>query len=216
MLTIVTNTRYERPEMLERCKASVAAALPPGARHEIIPVFDNWGKNRYESLMIDEYVAVVDDDDTIHPDSIKKCIEALEATGAGYAFTNEVVVDASGNILMPADKSVKTYLGIASHPRTAHHLGVYRRSALNEKALELHNMFNIGIDWFSAACASFSEGGAVFVPMDGYFWTRHSSQDTKTFKREFDTNIVAMGQAIRRVFDVPHGIVPVFTGTIPD
>ena len=213
MLSVVTNTRFERPELLERCKVSVAAALPDGcSSHEIIPIYSDWGRNRYESFRINEYVAVVDDDDTIHPDSIKKCLAALEATGAGYAFTNEVVVDTSLNILMPADPAVKTYIGIGTHPRTAHHLGVFRRSALNEKALELHNKFNLGIDWFATACAAFSEGGAVYVPMNGYYWTRHDKQDTITHKGAYDASIGTMGQAIRSTFKMPFGRIPEYHG----
>ena len=212
MISVVTNTRYERPELLERCRLSVQAALPPGARHEIIPIYSDWGIRRYESLLIDEYVAVVDDDDTIHPDSIKKCIAALEMTGAGFAFTNEVLVDESLNILGASDKSARTYVGVSAHPRAAHHLGVYRSSAISPKALELHNRFNLGIDWFATASAVFSEGGAVYVPMDGYYWTRHDNQDTIIQKYLYDNNIGSMGVAIRETFKIRLGRIPEYNG----
>lgn len=169
MLTVVTNTRNERPEMLERCKASVLAALPEGAKHVVIPIMSDFVENRCKSFLIDEYVAVVDDDDYIHPESLKLCMAAIQQSGAGLAFTSEVVVDNAGKVLQPSSKAPRMYQNIAMFPREAHQLRILRTSCLDERALNIARKYGLALDWLVTLQAAFV-GGAIHVPIDGYYW----------------------------------------------
>lgn len=211
MLTVVTHTRHERPDLLERCKTSVLAGLPSGADHRIIPCYSNFEQARYDAALLNEFVAFVDDDDYIDPRALQLCLDALNETGAGLAVTNEVIVNIEGRELFP-NRAAKTYAGIGIHPRTAHHLSVMRRSCIDEGVLELSSKFNLGTDWLLRANAALV-GGAIHVPIDGYFWTRHEHQHTAhhvEHNQQYSKKMSAMGDAIRKMWRRPDGPVPIY------
>ena len=83
MLTVITHTKNERPELLERCKKSVQEALPIGAEHLIIecPDRSTWVRSRMLHAKEHDIIAFVDDDDYVSKNSFKLCIEALEKQG---------------------------------------------------------------------------------------------------------------------------------------
>lgn len=206
MLTVVTHTRFNRPDLLTRCQASVEAALPQGAVHEIIECQSDWAQARYDGTQLSEFVAFVDDDDTIDSRSLKLCLEAIQKTGAGLAFTDELSVDLSGKELQE-HRGQRWYGAIGIHPRTVHHLCVLRRSSVDVKALALHEKFGMGADWFLKASAALT-GGAIHVPIDGYFWTQHDGTMTKADNAVFNTRVREMGRAIRSTWPRADGRIP--------
>jgi hypothetical protein len=198
MLTVVTLTRNERPNLLARCKESVKAAMPAGGKHCVIECLSDFANTRFMASQIDEFVAFVDDDDTIHPDSLKLCLLALKSTGFGLAVTNEIMVNLEGKLIQHL-RGEKSYGGISKHPRTIHHLCVFRSNAVDHKALELNTQFGIGIDWFIKASAALKYG-AVHVQIDGYSWTQHEHTMTRKDNPIYNDRFIEMGEAIRNTW----------------
>lgn len=208
MLTVSTLTNFSRTDMLDRMQQSVALALPGGAKHLITHCAGNYAETRMAAMLDSEYVAIVDDDDTISADSLQLCMQALDKSGAGVAFTDEVVVDVNG-VKLGVTNSKRTYFGATLHPRAIHHLCVIKREAVNKYALELHNKFGIGIDWFIKAGAALTHG-AIHVPIEGYFWTQHPNQMYSTEKELFRNNIVEMGKSIRKAWPRKDELIPTY------
>lgn len=209
-VTIITCTRFDRPALLERCKASVAAALPPGGQHVILECNTgdaDWARTRVLAAQAHPLVAFVDDDDYIAPDAITRCVAALEATGLGAACTNDVFVDLHGNA-MPRMTLPKTYQGAAAHPMVIHHLCVMRGALVDSKALELHNRYGLGVDWFIRSSVALRHG-CVHVPIDGYFWTQHEDQHTQQTREQYMLRMKAMRRAIRETWPLA------FRGNLP-
>lgn len=208
-LTVVTHTRFDRLELLEKCKASVAAALPPGANHVVIPCYDNWAQARLDAMQLDQFVAFVDDDDTVHPLALKYCLDAIQQHNAGVACTNEATVRLDGSIIHE-HKRVKMYGGIPVSPRTIHHLCLIRTERVDPRALDLHDKYGMGADWFIKASAAL-RGGAIHVPMIGYYWTQHD--DTMTTRRgtAFNEHIGAMANDIQALWPFQGGRIPTYT-----
>lgn len=213
MLTVVTHTQFNRPEFLERCKESVAKALPANAEHKIILLDGNFEHGRYDAFKLDEFVALVDDDDTIHPDSISMCLDALTSTDSDMAFTNEVVVDEKGNKISAGDRSIRTFYGLSSGPRHAHHLVMIRTSAISPKALELGIKYGAGIEWFITVSAAFSRNKAIHVPLDGYNWTIHGKNRCLTpiddYRNAFRFRSSEMRKDINTIWKVPNMLIPI-------
>lgn len=210
MLTLVTLTRHERPELLDRCCSSVAKSLISGSRHEIITCHGDFTQARYDATQLSEYVAFVDDDDSISPDTISVCMAAIAMhPSAGLLFTNEVVVDVNGNELS-ANRNLRTYTDIKTHPRAAHHLAIIKRSSITHKALEVSTELGIGVDWVLKASAAFTSG-AIHVPIDGYFWTHHESQHSTRNKPAYDDCMPAVRNAIAQNWKGYIGRVPVYS-----
>jgi hypothetical protein len=174
----------------------------------VIPCHENWAQARVHATQLSEFVAFVDDDDIIAPAALSICLKALHQTGAGLAFTNEVSIDLSGKELY-ATRGTRRYGGIGIHPRTAHHLCVLRREFVDPRALELHNKFGMGVDWFIKASAAL-QGGAIHVPIDGYFWTQHDDTMTRAAAPIFGTLIREMGHSIRATWRRADGEIPKF------
>lgn len=211
MLTVVTLTRNERPELLARCKESVRAAMPPGGTHCVIECLDDFANARFAASQLDEFVAFVDDDDTIHPESLRLCLSALRSTGVGLAVTNEIMVDIQGKMIQHF-RGEKRYGAISVHPRTVHHLCMFRSGAVDRKALDLDSQFGIGIDWFIKASAAL-QYGAVHVPIDGYSWTQHEHTMTHMDNPIYNANIRQMGRAIRNTWPREDKPLPIFSVT---
>ena len=214
MLTVITHTKNERPELLERCKASVQAALPPGGQHLIIECADRatWVKRRALDARQHELVAFVDDDDYIHPDSLKLCLAAIQQTGLGAACTDEVEVDVDGRTLRRISGK-KTYVDSTVHPRIIHHICVMRGELIDERAIEFHQRFGVGIDWFIRESVVLQHG-CVHVPIDGHFWTQHAGQHTLHTRELYSRSMRDMQQLIRSTWYGPFtGPLPVFDVT---
>lgn len=146
-LIVVTQTRFTRPEWLEQCKESVAAALPPGAVHLILnSPSEHWSTLRHEATQASEFVAFVDDDDIIDPLSLKLLLKALQTSNAGMACTNESTADIDLKNIKPMPDVPKIYERIRTQPRELHHLRMYRASAIDKTSLDLNNEIGCGID----------------------------------------------------------------------
>lgn len=212
MLSVITHTRFDRPDLLERCKESVAAALPENAQHLVIDgnvAFSDFGKLRYDALACSEYIAFVDDDDTIHPDSLKLCYDAIRNNNVALAFTDEQIVDSEGKRICPIISGERSYAGITSGVRHAHHLSIIKTDVIDDRVLDLHNKYDAGLQWFMIANAAMV-GGAVHVPMVGYSWHRHESQTTATkyMQQIFTKRLAEMTQDIRNTWGVRSGFIP--------
>ncbi len=214
MLTVITHTKLERPELLERCKKSVAAALPEGAQHLIIECKDRatWVERRVSDALQHDIIAFVDDDDYIHPDSLKLCLAAMELTGLGAACTDEVVVDVEGKTMGRA-YGRKGYYESTIHPRVIHHLCLMRGRLVDPRAVEFNNRFDVGIDWFIREGVVLKHG-CVHVPIDGYFWTNHPGQHTIHSRQAYSSSMREMQQLIRETWYGPFtGALPIFDVT---
>lgn len=205
-LTVVTHTRYNRGAMLDRCIESVANGLPNGAVHRVVPCFEDWGKARLDAVLSDEFVAFVDDDDTIAPSALQHCLDVMKATDVGIVCTDEVVVDENLKVVV-AHEGRKVYIGQAATPRMLHHLCVVRSSTIDPVVLSMHRKYGAGVDWFIKSCAAFTKG-AIHIPMQGYFWTNHSGCMTHDAHEQFKRDQFAMSDDIRATWTVPEGPIP--------
>lgn len=188
MLTVITQTRGERPELLERAVRSVQLALPPGAEHKIIQS-ENWAEARLRAACEHELVAFVDDDDVVHQTALTRCLDAL-SKGLGAACTQEFENDRP--VL-----GVKTYEGAAIHPRVVHHLFMFRGEHVDPAALTLHRRFGVGIDWFIRSSVVLRHG-CWSIPEPLYTWSRHDGQHTNETQQLYSRSMPAMSQEIRR------------------
>jgi hypothetical protein len=77
----------------------------------------------------------------------------------------------------------RTLRDIGMHPRSAHHLAVFRRDVVPDEVFGVAKREGIGLDWLMRASAAML-GGAVHVPMVGYHWRRHGTQFSKVTHAE--------------------------------
>lgn len=211
MLTVITHTRVDRPELLARCKDSVSKALPKDAEHLIIECKDEstWAKARLDAALNTDLVAFVDDDDFVHPDAFNLCLAALEQSNLGAACTFDCTVDIQGNKLRESTGE-RTYFSSALHPRVVHHLCVMRSNLIDKKSLDLHNKFGVGIDWFMRQSVV-QQHGCITVPMIGYYWTEHPGQHTSKTRRIYGPNIGDMSKLIRQTWPAKYNSkLPIF------
>lgn len=209
-LTVITHTKFERPELLERCKASVAAALPPDARHLVIECEDRetWARRRVQDAREHDIIAFVDDDDYVHPDAFKLCLKAMEQTGLGSACTDEVEVDLAGKHIQRAFGE-KTYYTSTLHPRVIHHVCMMRSKLIDERCSKFHTEFGgVGVDWFIRQSVV-QQHGCVHVPIDGHFWTQHTGQHTMHTRQLYSSKLRDMQYFIRETWPAK------FSGPLP-
>ena len=195
MLTVVTHTRNDRPELLKRSAASVEAALVPGVKHRIIECLDDWGKARLDAMALDEYVCFVDDDDTVEPDALRICLDVAKQQPVGVIVTTERKVDISGKELSVVH-GVKEYAGIRVHPTIIHHLCLIKTAAVDSYALDLHRKYGVGADWAIKASAALTHD-AIHVPIVGYNWTQHEDTMNVREKKHFQSVMYQLGLDIR-------------------
>jgi len=209
MLTVITHTKNERPELLERCRKSVAEALPPGSQHLIIECPDRptWVRRRMSDAMEHDLVAFVDDDDYISKDSLKLCLAAIEKTGLAAACTDDVDVNLDGKILRHG-RGKKTYMDATVHPRVIHHLCVLRGKLIDPRVVEFNDRFGVGIDWLIRQSV-IQQHGCVHVPIDGYFWTQHPGQHTIHSRNLYMQSMREIQYLIRETWPAK------FTGALP-
>lgn len=210
MITVQTLTRNLWPAWLDECRASVAAALPTGGRHEVVPCLPSEYADLRTAMPPTEYLAWVDDDDRVVPGAIHACINALRRSGAALAFTHEARIDASGARVGGVDTRPRTLRDIAMHPRMSHHLTVMRPRLIAPEVLRHAQRIGLGIDWLIRAYLALNHG-VVQVPVVGYEWRQHGEQDSA---RTADQYAAAM-PALREVtngwlkYDAPiHQFIP--------
>lgn len=181
MLRVVTVTHPgRRQDWLRECWRSVAAGMPEGGVHMVAvsqPHAERWMVDQWNATHGADLVAFVDDDDTVESAALQACVDAIEATGAALAFTDEIEVDEAGRFLRPGHAGLRTLRDIAMHPRCAHHLAVFRRAAVPDEAFDVAKRCGIGLDWLMRASAGLL-GSAIHVPMVGYRWRRHAEQSS--------------------------------------
>lgn len=174
-LTVVTLTNPLFNRDLTRCIQSVKNALPEKAKHEIIECnsYSLWVKTRYDMMKLDDIVVIVDDDDYISKDSLYYVIEALNETDAGFAYTREVMIQDS--MKPKVNKPTTEYSRLQQGPQTVHHMMAYNTKYVTQRSWNLIQKVQLGVEWImrvDAAC----NGGAIHIPVDGYFWVQHSGQ----------------------------------------
>lgn len=206
-LTVVTHTNPDSGRDISKCIQSVEAAMPRTGAHYVLECRGNLQEARWKAAMMDEFVCFVDDDDYISQDSLSRCVEALNATGAGMAFTNEVLVDGNGKVLSRND-GIKNYDMIPLTPMIIHHMSVVRRSALSQECYDIAVEHGCGIEWLMKAHAALKYG-AVHVPIDGYFWVQHGAAHhmTPEWQSAFLTNTQLLTPRIRQWLTV-NGPIP--------
>lgn len=182
MIAIITHTRQHAP-WLKGCVDSVRANMPAGGLHHVIVDTGDMAQMRWDACQLDEFVAFVDDDDLVVNDAIAKCIDALQRTGAGVAFTDQLYIDVAGNPLAIDDRPIR-YRDVMMTPQAIHHLAVMRRSALDPLVLEMANEIGWGIDWLLKSYAALRHG-AVHVPIVGYHWRQHRDQESVLKRAQF-------------------------------
>ena len=207
-VTVVTHTAGNRPESLERCRQSVAKQLEPGDWHVVLLCQADLMKARWDSLKIGGWMCWVDDDDYIQNDAIARCKKAIEATGAGCAFTNESIGDDLVN------RQPRFWSEVTCTPSAIHHLCVFN-SALVDPAVWDHFIeAGAGLEWLIKGYVALKHG-AVHVPVDGYRWTQHPKQHSKT--TEWKTSYPKAYKALERRLNEyavgrVDGVIPQHTG----
>lgn len=202
MLTVVTHTRPgPRSKTIGRCIESIEKQLIPGIKHVIIQT-DELLKARWEARELDEYIAFVDDDDTVINNSLQLALLAIKAHSPGLIFTDQARVNDAGETLSEASQRQLRYRHIGTHPSVAHHLAVIKTASL-EEANALHLKFGgtnqVGaLEWLMKSEAGM-KGNAIHIPITGYNWTLHaknrsSSRDHQDF---YAKNMANVGDALR-------------------
>jgi len=179
-LTVITHTCETWGRDINPCLKSVELALPPNAKHTVIGLEDDQDeflKARFDALNLDDVIVFVDDDDTISVDSLFLCLSALENSGAGVAFTNEVRVFPSGSEIRHY-KAGCTYEMICQTQGIIHHIAAIRTNAVSNRAFDLVNRVGVDAEWAIKTDAALGHG-AIHVPIFGYFWNQHEGQHHK-------------------------------------
>lgn len=176
--TLVTMTRGDRHQWFEPMLASV----PPGVVHQVITVPKNtphleWAEIRIQALRdaSTPFVALLDDDDVLHPGAVEWCEQALDESGAGVAFTLEDRIDELGNVIEAPHEQQRFYFEARLFPRVIHHLALMRRELIPDDALQIERDHLFGFEWWIKARAAFA-AGAVQVRRVGYSWRRRTGQ----------------------------------------
>jgi hypothetical protein len=177
-LTVVTHIDSSSGRDISPCVKSVKSALPFGAEHLIIDL----GKvtpaelytARYSAMTLNDIVIFVDDDDFISDDSLQRCVDALSETNAGIAFTREVIVRPDNSHLHKSVFPLHT-TEVCNSPTVIHHMSAYRTRYVSERSLDLSIKTSVEVQWIMKADA-IARAGAIFIPIDGYYWVQHANQ----------------------------------------
>ena len=207
-LTVVTHTTNRRRSDINRCTESIKNALPINAKHVIIECnecFDTFLFCRYNALKLDDVVIFVDDDDYISKDSLRLCMDALNANDVGIAFTYEIKVMTNGNHWRNTPPI--NHSEICNHPETIHHMVAYRTKYISERSLNLALKYGVGIEWTMSVCAALS-AGAIFVPVDGYYWVQHNAQFHKdpNIQEKFKNSLLQMSEEMKSWIKIDSAI----------
>lgn len=198
-LTVVTHTNPKAGRDISKCIESVKVALPPHSRHVLIDLdadYSEFQEARYAAMALDEIVVMVDDDDYISPDSLKLCLQALNETNAGLAFTYEVMVRTDGtHVCNPRRVS---YEMIANHPQIVHQMCAIRTSCVTNRSIDICRKYGIGIEWLMKAESAIFNN-AVQIPIKGYYWVQHHKQRhrEKSWQDGFRNNLASVSNEIK-------------------
>jgi len=190
-LTVITHTRLAQyTKWVEESVKSVTDNLPPNSTHKIEVIGDlsitDFMTARANSLPESGYFCFVDDDDLVVNDSLRKCVEALDKSGAGCAFTAQAFIDHDGQIIHSQKIRPINYFEASVHPQVIHHLCVMRRDAVDiDLCMKLYHKYNAGLEWIMKASTALQHG-AIQVPIIGYHWRQHPTSNSK--KSEFTSN----------------------------
>lgn len=192
-VTVVTHTDSTSGRDISRCLQSVSEALPIGGEHLIIDLSvtrQTFDQARYAAMSLGSAIVFVDDDDYVDKNSLLYCLHALNETGAGLAFTREVIVDE--NQQEKRTDKIPTYEDLCKHPQSIHHMTMYRASLITHRAKYLIEKYNCLSEWVLKAEAAFSHHGegAIHVPIDGYYWVQHKKQSCKETNRQNAVRLV--------------------------
>lgn len=193
-LAIVTLSLPGREVELDRCKASVAADLPEGAEHIVLPAVKpaNFIQSRFDAFKLAEYVCFVDDDDIVLNGSITKCLQALEDTRVGIAFTNERLVRKSGSFVRERTGQ-RSYEQLFESPWLFHHLVMYNTSKIPKVDPGALSKNASGGEWL-ATCITAMMAGAVHLPIIGYEWTVHAGGLHNLAKQDYKQMIATANE----------------------
>jgi glycosyltransferase involved in cell wall biosynthesis len=185
VIKIVTHTRGTGL-WIDQCVKSVEAARVPNMSHDILMLTDpsSHAYARWAALQSADFVGFVDDDDVIIPGAIERCMSALQATGAGVAFTGQLGVDANGAVVSEYHRA-RFLKDAALNPQAIHHFSLIRRDALCAQAIAAAVRIGVGVDWLCKANAAMRMG-AVHVPMIGYHWRIHQNQESVRTAKLFE------------------------------
>ena len=176
VITFKSNRFADLHPWRQHCTESVTVALPPGMEYVILetPNDIEFYTFSMHSLLSDDVVMLVDEDDYISVNSISYCLQALKDTGSGISFTNEVLIT-TNNQMIPRPAPVLTYNEMYRNRGLVHHLVALDVSALDARAIKLAELYPSLATWIFYINAAINKG-AIHVPIDGYFWRQHSDQ----------------------------------------
>lgn len=176
-LTVVTHTSIEYSRDLSRCIESVKTALPLHSEHVIIRLphgLNELIEARFAAMKLNDVVVFVDDDDYISDSSLRYCLAALSETSAGIAYTNEIKVDSKS--LYSRSTNATCYEDVYNNPTSIHHMTAYRTKYVNERSKVLSHKYLCSPEWIIKVDAMVTSGSAIFIPVDGYYWSQHPIQ----------------------------------------
>ena len=176
-LTVVTHTNPTWNRDISRCLQSVKDALPEGCKHEVIELFEpnTLSHARYNAKFIDDIIVFVDDDDYIPIDSLYRVLDAMRKTYVGVVYTRETKVARNG--VMELNTPTTNYSQLITHPQSVHHMTAFRTKYITPRCLELVQTLkmNGAMEWSMRNDAAYN-GGALYVPINGYYWVQHKDQ----------------------------------------
>lgn len=177
-LAVITFTNGQRAKWLELTSKSISDCLPPDSEHIILQCKSpkDLEPMRLECLKIAKYITFVDDDDLVVNNSLINCLNVLETTNVGVAFTDEQQVDTLGNPLSTdlIIRSGITYRDVSKHPTFIHHLAMINTQAVPSEIITYSNEIGIGAEWLIKASAALTNK-AIHVKQIGYQWRQHDS-----------------------------------------
>jgi hypothetical protein len=193
MIRIVTHTDGSSP-WISQCIESVEAACIPDMYHEVCAMRGGFIHARWEAMQSAEFVGFVDHDDIVMPGAISACMEALQATGAGVAFTDQIGINEFGDPVANYNRA-RFAMDVALDPQSLHHFALIRRDALGPEVLTETLRAGIGIDWLGRANAAMRMG-AVHVPMVGYLWRQHERQESVATAAQYSAAMPQLRETI--------------------
>lgn len=180
MTIVVTLMPCGRPvnPWFDQCLASVRGR----ATHVVLLDQLGYMDARLWSYSQGETVANLDHDDVLPPGGLEACEAALQATGAGVAFTWQRSIDGHGVVQRERTERVRP-VDVMSTPDSIHHLSVLRTDLIPTTLLsEVRAAGLLHVDWVVRAYLALVHG-AVQVPMIGYEWRQHRGQMTRNMDK---------------------------------
>jgi hypothetical protein len=167
----------EREDWFQHCLESLERE--PVNIHVLEGVPDHIGKGRKAGLQAgtEPYVAYVDPDDLVCRGAFQACIDALQADASkAVAYTGEARVSKDGVLLAAYDRKLyEPFFGTPDEALRAHHLCVYRRTALPN----LNFLDDFPFMPEQALKTRLWNHNFVYVDRIGYQWRQHQGGASK-------------------------------------